>query len=532
MKQAIRFNSTIKPWYLIKTPLEQKQTLEPITYPHNTPNSIKDIIVPELQNLGLTDIKIFDQRPLHKGLYILSTGKSALHCSKSFVELNKVLKDKFPNYVLQKEGIVNPNDTRKAQRRLERRNINSRSRIVDDPRGDKDSWVMIHCKADDGIFINMITEQRRQQLNLEELWAPDEEKYLYERKEEPMGEDSRNGNGEEGDILSGLRRLAYQRRHFSTTATNINDLILQERYEEANEWLQQAYHAQNSLLKLEAITEILSKVKLSLPTKMAVTNWKAFFDNNWPRDPSKLNEFSTLNGYWLIRLKFLTLLNTLDPINYDCTNFINDYFLLKKSMGCILGKKDLVPFLRTLIAQEILTKEALDKRNKIVVDTLKLFNTLETSAESNILSNTEVMSLLLQSMVEHNPPLKLDALHEVVDHICSTAPKYLSSHVIVSIVKVLIDSRDWNKLFQFWDVQIPNIKPKTDYRPWARFIELIVDSGEAPLMQKLIIEDHLLNIKRYGALINENTREQLNRLFKTIDPEATYYKELKDYLLQ
>ena len=201
-------------------------------------------------------------------------------------------------------------------------------------------------------------------------------------------------------------------------------------------------------------------------------------------------------------------------------------------MGCILGKKDLVPFLRTLIAQEILTKEALDKRNKIVVDTLKLFNTLETSAESNILSNTEVMSLLLQSMVEHNPPLKLDALHEVVDHICSTAPKYLSSHVIVSIVKVLIDSRDWNKLFQFWDVQIPNIKPKTDYRPWARFIELIVDSGEAPLMQKLIIEDHLLNIKRYGALINENTREQLNRLFKTIDPEATYYKELKDYLLQ
>ncbi|CCD26396.1 Atp25p NDAI_0H02220 [Naumovozyma dairenensis CBS 421] len=532
----MRYNSIVaKPWYLVPKP-KKETVLEEIEYPKESPSSLTEI-TSELQKLGLTDVKIFDQRPNNKGILVVSTTKSIAHSNKSSIELNKFLKNRF-NSLPDKEGLISSTDTKKLQRRLERRkkikaNFNNKQKV-----GKQDNWVMIKCHVDD-IFVNMITAERRKELNLEELWATTEEEreYYQDKAAKDYQYTKQQSTVEDDNILAGLRRLAYQRRQYSTTSSSrrtptlLNKFIKENEFENADQLL----HSEEGFFDLD----VLSRLKViykhrphsNIENNVNIPNWKCYFDKHWPLILPKDGIES--EKYWKLRLQFLTSLHKKYPQLYTTRCISKDYFLLKKSNGFQLTTADFVAFLKSLLLTPCINKQSLIERNKTIVEMLSLYlSSAEVSMEA-IITNPEVISLLLRSLINDDRTIVLqNPLQELLVYFKTRGwSKKPQRKIIISILDTLFELRDWKKVFLFWNTQISRIGPDSDDRPWAHFIHLFNETNDLSTMKKLVTEGHLLQLKRFNTPIDENLRKNLEELFNKVDPEEQYFENLKLFLM-
>lgn len=535
--------SSPKPWYLNvgNRERELKQTIfqaQDISLPSNSPASLVKISNFLRDELGLTDIVVFD---LREGVFetaaakmcnfmVLATAGSPKHCQTSFERLNSLIKREYES-LAHVEGQYNAKEQRKRQRRLARRpNLasNSESKVP------TESWFMIDTKVD-RIFVNILTHKRRQEINLEELYAPEEEKAKYVRSQP---EKSATEVNSEDNILAGLRRLVNQRREYSTVAPAalVSEKLLQnlqsQDYPSAFRLINN--NKDQSLQLMQTLVEWVSNLPIEEEAAVPWSKWVTAFESCWPL---VLPE-EKASQYWSLRLKFFKLVNMADMKHYNLSNFFNDYLLAKKATGAGLLPQDLVEFLKLAIVNTRYCDKHrgywdLVHSNDIVVKALRLFE--DVRGADAIVKDSSVVTMLLRTMVSGQEigerATRLHAVYEVSDYLVDTFGPELTPPTIAGILEVLAAAKDWNKYLQFWEAGIGGLVPGADQRPWAHFIRLVVESGDVEMMRKLLSEGHLLWLDRLQVEIDDELKAQLGLLFAKADPEQLWSQELQDHLL-
>ena len=567
-----------EPWYL-KLGENQRQILklqenhikEIIQYPQNFVPSkslteISDFLV---NKLGLSDIIVFDLskasieeqdylNPMYGKIgkiVILSTALSLKHCHNSYIELNQFLKTKY-NVFSTVEGKLNNNELKKIEKRLKRKNIKNKQNHTSNVFDTNESWYMIDCKIE-GIIINIMTKKKRLDLNLEELYCPIDEKYKYRNRIGGQNQSLSIENDDllhnvspEQNILAGLKRLAHQRRSYSTTANKQtkNDTInnnnnnnknisinldptdflervkssIKELTSETNQQ-QQQYYYDSTLQIMDEMIYYLKRNPVNKIKRIIITQWKQCFDSLWPL----ILPVDNIEQFWCKRFEFLSLLNMINPRQYQTSRFIKDYFILKKLSNHPLTRNESLEFLKlTIIDIGMNNGKGLLTCNNIISQVLPLYddNTLQISTDP------ELVNLFLQTLVNNNKN-KLNSLYSFIEYILKDTNNQPNYDIIVAILRSLAQAKNWNEYFNFWENKLYNITIGNDYRPWEQFIQYVVETKDQHLMYQLIKDDHLLWLKRYQVPITPGIRRQITILFDTLDPQREQFRELESLLL-
>ncbi|CAI4711762.1 BBF_collapsed_G0042580.mRNA.1.CDS.1 [Saccharomyces cerevisiae] len=537
------------PWYL-RIVDNEKELMEgkknnhhtmnkELEIPKTSPNSLRKIADLLTGKLGLDDFLVFDLRKKSPNsvsavnklgdFMVICTARSTKHCHKSFLELNKFLKHEFCSsaYV---EGNFNERQESRRKRRLARKSnlskLLGRSSECSAKDLNSEAWYMIDCRVD-GIFVNILTQRRRNELNLEELYAPENEKSKFQNIDSGnvptisgVNEISSNNN-----ILLGLRRLAQQRRRYSTInpngLSNLRYFLQKEDFKGANKIIQSSSGTEtHNIRTLEHVKNTLKDL-VGQERKVDVVQWKSLFDEH--------STFLTINqsaAYWPLRLEYAILLNKADPQFYSDRVFLKDYLLLKKSLGRELIREDLIALLEMVLKTQHSSHSYFNlvKQNRVIIRALNLFKGLQTEDDGSVVYDEEVISLLLNSMVA-DERVKLRSLYETIDHIFQTFGDKLTSGMIVSILQNLAKIKDWNKLLQVWEAITPTEGEGQDKRPWNEFINVINQSGDSHVISKIVNNGHLLWIRRLNVNVTPELCNSIKALLKTAGMENSTLEE-------
>lgn len=537
------------PWYLKIVDNEKKlmqdkkengdPTYNAVELPEASPNSLRKITDLLTDKLGLDDFLIFDLRDNSPNsvsavnklgdFMIICTARSTKHCHKSFLELNKFLKQEFCGsaYV---EGNFNERQESRRKRRLARKSnlskLLGRSSEGSAKDSNSEAWYMIDCHVD-GIFVNILTQKRRNELNLEELYAPETEKFKFQNSElDNVSTPSKmNEISSDNNILSGLRRLAQQRRRYSTSNSNelskLRHFLQKQDFKEASRVIYSSPVSQaHNIRTLEHMKNSLEDF-VGKGRDVDVAQWKSLFDEH-----STLLIVRQSAVYWPLRLEYAILLNRANPQFYSDRVFLKDYLLLKKSLGQELTRKDLIALLKIVLKTKHSSHSYFNlvKQNRVVVRALSLFKDLQRESDSSVLYDEKVISLLLDSMVA-DERVKLRSLYETIDHICQTFGDNLTSSMVISILQSLAKIKAWTKLLQVWEAITPTAGKGRDTRPWNEFINVLNQSGDGHIISKIVNNGHLLWIKRLNVNLTPELHSSIKALLKTAGMENSALEE-------
>ena len=471
-----------------------------LIFPADSPQSLEVIATFLRDKLGLQDIIIFDMRESRDSrtkaaakisdFMIMATAKSGRHGHKSFIEVNTLLKQRFGT-VGQVEGHTSANELRRRQKRLARHTNLSKSmgsRLATTRGGSNtESWYMIDCRLDN-IFVNILTEKKRQEMNLEELYAPESEKHLYQRRVENI--DALTIEEDDDNVLAGLKRLAArnQRRYYSSVpSTRQLTLSLSQQDFKA---------ALEAVTTLNATPTDVLRVSLSALESFAhgavidSAQWEQFLNKVWPttQDSQEL---------WDLRFRFYKLLNFADPNAFGVDKVLRGYLQYKLACGAGLSKADLVEFLQLVVInlQDNPSSgyESLVDGNQSVKDALMLYK----GVNPDIILDEQVMCLVLRTMSvsQEGKSSSLKALHPMIDFICAEYPHKVPTSVIATVLELLSQNKEYIKILKFWErgLKVPTL---ADYRPWPLFVEAVADSKNKDFIKKVINDGHLLWLKR------------------------------------
>ncbi|CCF55504.1 hypothetical protein KAFR_0A00660 [Kazachstania africana CBS 2517] len=509
-------DSTVVPWYLRIVEEEKKlnHTLLPsqeheITFPPNTTESLRDICKFLQDDLYLSDIKIFDlQRnkdiPIKKicQTVILATSKSVKHAQFASMQLNKLIKSQF-KVVPHIEGCNTKNITNIKKYR-------SKKRSMENSINADEAWILMDLHVE-SVFLNIMTPKKRSELNLEELYDPEYKKIVSLQNDEPIAIDH------EDNILIGLRNLARQRkRNYSTISASKEfvSLLRTQDFPKINNYLTR-FKPINTLDPLKSIVSTLSNMQQD--TSVDIENWKMVFDSFWP-----LVVISP--DFWQLRFKFLTLLNVANPEIYHCRRFFNDYFKLKAYMGCELMKNEIISFLNVLVENKAIA--GMTATNEIVSDLLYLME--KTNLDQSIIFDTEIIRPLLHSTIKKDGTGS-SSFYEVVYFMTDTRGGFLTSKTLLCVLEMLLETRNYDIFFETWVKCIPLFSHNCAL--WESFIKLVVASNDLKVMEKMIIDNHLLLLKRNNVSLTQSLKLQIHRLFEAVDQKDTKFTDFKNYML-
>lgn len=535
------------PWYLrieddsLKSINEEQSFKDKlVTFPNDSPNSVVQIVKNLKEKLAIRDIVIFDlkeQRSVDEDNYrlkscdyvIIGTALSPKHCDKTFVEINKLLKNEYNvnGYV---EGNLNPNDEKKRMRRLARRtNLGKVGVKKSNVNANNDSsWYMIDCKVD-RIFLNILTKARREELNLEELYAPKNEKHLYTTK---AGTESTNATiksdfnnlSEEDNVLSALRKLAQQRRNYSTSHkqkhTPLYESLLSQNFNEINNLLKKEKNLKEALLPLAVSAVEQMKMDDKSSRNINVIKFLNIIKRNIPL------HYYNIPNFWDRYRALLKSLFEVNPSCYGSKSLEIDYFYTKKSLGEALNSEDL-QFLFDMVQLKY-KKEGyweLVKINQEISKILKLFNDDVIFSDSNL-------PKLISTLSYPNEDIKLHSFYEVVNFLVDKYERNIPPQSLNEIIKILINSGEINYLTKLWQVKLGYKHGEADKRPWSNLISLVVESGNPGLMKTILENGLLLDIKRADVFLSKELKDSLSELFFRVDPDNLKYNELKQYLFE
>lgn len=197
------------PWYLRQEnspPVEEIKKVEIPELPESAPGSLSELVHLIAEEYGIVDVEVFDLATLpedhpksvdvqsYDKYIILGTGKSEKHLYKAAYELKQYIKhhhDCMPVI----EGMVSNSIGKVARRRLAKRVSRGPPATHSTYGIGANTWVSCDTGVD-GITIHMLTKERRQEMNLEQLYsdAPDYESNRY------------TNNIDDDDIFYGIKR--------------------------------------------------------------------------------------------------------------------------------------------------------------------------------------------------------------------------------------------------------------------------------------------------------------------------------------
>lgn len=200
------------PWYLRDNDLSSNLTeIKNITLPvipENAPTSIESFLKTLSSDYGIENLELFDLTELDEdhdynmtnqpaNYIIIGTGKSEKHIYKAANELKLHIKHNY-DAIPHVEGMVNSTQTPTARRRMLKRARKGPLATDNEYGKAPNSWIMCDTYVNN-IFIHILTEQRRTELNLESLWCKTEDLEKYTRRNSKTIESD--------DIFIGIRRL-------------------------------------------------------------------------------------------------------------------------------------------------------------------------------------------------------------------------------------------------------------------------------------------------------------------------------------
>ncbi|AMD18854.1 HBL048Wp [Eremothecium sinecaudum] len=531
-----------KPWYLQDpAPTEQGNSLlkkDYIRFPEEPYPKVLDSITSVLQKkLGATNIICFNalkaHRPLNStGYLVLATVQSKKHGSKSVVELMKYLKTEYGVYPT-KEGGLTAQEMRKRTRRMQRSGklVKSQSNYA----GQSD-WYLVDCKLkskpDENVHVHLLTEERRKELNLEELFCTEKEYELYSVRQDapPEPEDS----SEPDNILAALKSLAMSksRRYYSMQAHKTDNISLY------NSLLIQDFQtARETDGSLEDVTNAMGE--LPADVMKDTQKWVDIFEHKW-----SLTKITDVE--WALRWKFYEFLYASDLLAFQkaqqehvanlqpykdklsvSLKKLFGYFTLKQSMGGILNREELSSFMN-LLNKEIQTVEpeyeaVASNYNKMVVDVLSLYR----QHDPEVMKDERIILRVLRTMVSSK--MKMHALYQYVFYI--TESNMDTRSVILLCIELFCKNKDWHKLFPlYFNRWIPN--HYEDELVWTTFFRHLLQEGDYAVWLSVLEEGLLLWLKRYNIDLNAHheLRDLVLELLKKVDPTSERYIELRSDL--
>ncbi|SCU92339.1 LAFA_0F09648g1_1 [Lachancea sp. 'fantastica'] len=527
--QEVSAKPEIQPWYL-NVGREQLQEnsfpQEKIELPKDAPESLQILTAFLSDELGLVDILIFQTKDLDddhttavakfSDYIVLASAKSGKHCYKSFVEVNTLLKQKF-QVQPHVEGNISANELRRRQRRLARHTNLSKSQgsrpAVTRSATQADSWYLIDCRVDN-IFLNIMSDTRRQELNLEELYAPSKDKHLYRRQ--PQSPDVSVGEDDD-NVLAGLKRLVArnQKRFYSTVSEKqlLTDRLLKQDFQAAERL---TTSEPSSLSTLKTISGALQTIPAD--TTVQTQRWLQFFNSVWSP------QFAFDTEYWHLRSHLLKLLNCCGKSRLSLEEVFANSLQFKLASGNLLTKEDLLEFLQ-LADANIQEGQELAQVNKIVVRALQLYKGIEPE----LLLDTEIICQLFKTM--NGPHASLESLNGMIDFICAEFPSQIPVPVIDTVLQSLAKRKEYMKALKFWENGII-LRNANDYRPWSIFVNMVAESRDVKFIRNVLNGGHLLWIKRNNVIVGPELGKALESLFDAADPNNIAYTDLREYLTQ
>lgn len=199
------------PWYLrenVASPLLEKREAPIPDVPTSAPPALESYLNLLSKKYGMHDIELFDMTHPDNAAHdfrvanpdvdyiIICSGKSEKHNFKAAYDLRMFLKKEQDDQLPRMEGMVSRAMSPLMRRRIARRGAKGPPASHNEYGRAANSWILCHH---DHIDIHILTEKRRQELQLELLWCKPEDAWKYEQQDfhEPLSD----------DIFSGIRRL-------------------------------------------------------------------------------------------------------------------------------------------------------------------------------------------------------------------------------------------------------------------------------------------------------------------------------------
>lgn len=205
------------PWYLrediTSSLVEQKEITLP-DVPSYAPELVSELLNLSAHDYGMDNIMLFDMTKLDSthefrannsnvDFIIIGTGKSEKHIYKAGNQLRIHLKHTYGELPLI-EGLVSSAKTPAMRRRLLRRARKGPAATDNEYGRAANSWVLCNLH---NVDVHFMTEERRDDLNMESVWCAPEDKEKFEKTERTIIDDD--------NIFSGIRRYHTSARLYS-----------------------------------------------------------------------------------------------------------------------------------------------------------------------------------------------------------------------------------------------------------------------------------------------------------------------------
>ncbi|KAF5102479.1 hypothetical protein D0Z00_000406 [Geotrichum galactomycetum] len=580
------------PWYLrsSETYTQLNPALnEPIPeFPENAPESLKTLVTEMIRELGFTDVAFIDLRnrtPVSvfgaDAILVLATGNTDRHIGRGTNGLITFIKHNF-NVVPSQEGIQTSGFLKVQRRRLKKKakklaNADETFSYSAEASRFANSWVVLDTKVD-SLIVHMMTPEKREELDLEYVWAEDpaaleEQRQLQLEQEESAAEASLEMEHQQQQqpsssspfstqgSIRGYHTYPTNKRWFSSqppclnltqafsspntpplptnsTTTTLDLAAIKGDYKTAIA-LAQTSADQDSVLKAH-INHLFSAQPALLTNESDVV--KSFF-SEFPKMPTKQDH--------RLRLQFLIKAHELNPkvfrlraleehlINQQASGLLVDLADVELVLSAIVSSKeydspDKTPFqisrkksrVAYYMFKDILRPQGTDLSYNIYqllfrlwldVPELSLAEALKNPAPAHDETTGEVI-------VERVPVLTSQAM--TLFKFLRTSPRRMNQSVIYLALTAFANDNRWSYFFNLWHTIDEHLV--FDNELFTRVAALVVKSGNRDAMltffetilQKQLMANPFLLDKPLVAIVKEG--------LLVLDPSESGFKHIRE----
>lgn len=576
------------PWYLRSaesyTQLNPALS-EPIPeFPVNAPESLKTIVTEMVRELGFTDIAFIDLRnrtPVSifgaDAILILATGNTERHIGRGTNGLITFVKQNF-NVIPSQEGIQTSGFLKVQRRRLKKKakkmaNTDETFSYSTEASRFANSWVVLDTKVD-SLLVHMMTPEKREELDLEYVWAEDpaalEEKRRLQLEAEQLNETDIEASQQHLSLSSpfsihGSTRSYHTfspiKRWYSIYTSGLN--LTQEpspldMSHVASNNTQSAldiaaikgdYKTAISLAQTSADRDSVLKAHINhlfSPQSEQLTNEsdvvKSIF-SEFPKMPTKQDH--------RLRLQFLVKAHELNPsefrlrsleehlINQQASGLLVDIADVELVLSAIISSKeydspDKTPFqisrkksrVAYYMFKDVLRPQGTDLSYNIYqllfrlwldIPELSLAEALKNPAPPRDETTGEVI-------VERVPVLTPQAV--TLFKFLRTSPHRMNQSVIYMALTAFANDNRWSYFFNLWHRIDKNLH--FDNELFTRVAALVVKSGNRDAMMtffETILQEQLM---ANPFLLDKNLVKIVNEGLQVLDPSECGFKHIRE----
>lgn len=501
------------PWYLRETePLEEHEMIgvgaEP-ELPAEAPEDLKTLVRQMRTKGGLADIVVMDMTKLpveeKRGAnevadyMVICTTKSGKHAQKAAAYLYTFLKSEF-GVVPTVEGLVK--ESKKVQRNRLKKVVAQKLSGVDGYYGDAslepNSWVMLDTKVQ-RVAVHLLTDARRQELNLEYLFAPKLEKEKY-RKQDRLETSS-------DDIFSGIRYF-----HTGTPRST------------GHQVLDDAIKYVNGLLVEEAKGLFQRDVKISLP--FSARDILRFENDKAVELMSLVLSSVSFEAQYFEKLYQLYVI--LFQVGVADANCLKEVVYSRAEEIQLADINNLADVFMMSYHGTSLSKEAFLENSRkyldVISELLSRYSFLHGEADFQS-PEMEALILKLVDLASYNGVVnpQLRFIEGLILGVANNMEANFKNEYMFKLVSVYVSGRRWDDVWRVWkDPQVGLTLDNAAYvdsRPWGAFLKLVRSTENTELMRNVVNYWEMV-FERNHLVVDEEVRAGIVGLLENFSKET------------